>query len=694
MPSCSRFTLVACLAAGLCFGAIPHQSFGAPPPLPKYTYKSLGTLGGATSTADGMNDAGDVVGISKLADGTSAPFVYTAAQGMRNLNVITDGPLDSPGQPRFGPDRTGDGVADLYIVCAGYYHAQGASVVVCDGVTGQYRETFIPQGTGGMAATAYMLIGPDGDFYISSSPSGSTNTNGRNRVLKFDGTSGAYLGDFVAAGSGGLLGATGMAFGTDLNGDTVGDFFVASNVTNNVLAYDGIDGTFLGVFIAAGSGGLNDGVGDVHFVRDFDNDNVPDLLVVSRSSNVKTAAVLLFSGLDGHFIRTFSGPMNGYAFNSMTIGTDGDLYLPSADPMNTLLPGADLVFRFDGTTGTLKGTIVASGSGGLNGPGCFTTFDAQGDLYVNSNNTNQILKYQGPYGTSPGAFVKIFTAGVGFTFTSARDINALGQIVGGGHPLGHRNLIGEVAAYRYTPPTPGQDVGNAIDLQLPGSSYEEAVGINDSGDVAGYFLSPADNHYHAFYWTDATGAVDLGTLAGSDTYVTAITNRSAGNFQISGYAVTSGGYRAWRYNTVTHTMQNLGLISGSSGFSQGWDINNSGVEIGSASAGSNQHAFSRTLSGSMVDLGTLGGSISLAVGINSAGTIVGTSDTTTKSSTNQNQAFGWIAGNGMFKLEPQITNLPTSMKLKIRPNRINTGGQICGPSEFDTAGVAFVLTPQ
>ncbi|MEI8384329.1 MAG: hypothetical protein WCJ09_29755, partial [Planctomycetota bacterium] len=363
---------------------------------PKYTYKSLGTLGGATSTADGMNDAGDVVGISKLADGTSAPFVYTAAQGMRNLNVITDGPLDSPGQPRFGPDRTGDGVADLYIVCAGYYHAQGASVVVCDGVTGQYRETFIPQGTGGMAATAYMLIGPDGDFYISSSPSGSTNTNGRNRVLKFDGTSGAYLGDFVAAGSGGLLGATGMAFGTDLNGDTVGDFFVASNVTNNVLAYDGIDGTFLGVFIAAGSGGLNDGVGDVHFVRDFDNDNVPDLLVVSRSSNVKTAAVLLFSGLDGHFIRTFSGPMNGYAFNSMTIGTDGDLYLPSADPMNTLLPGADLVFRFDGTTGTLKGTIVASGSGGLNGPGCFTTFDAQGDLYVNSNNTNQILKYQGP----------------------------------------------------------------------------------------------------------------------------------------------------------------------------------------------------------------------------------------------------------------------------------------------------------
>jgi hypothetical protein len=45
----------------------------------------------------------------------------------------------------------------------------------------------------------------------------------------------------------------------------------------------------------------------------------------------------------------------------------------------------------------------------------------------------------------------------------------------------------------------------------------------------------------------------------------------------------------------------------------------------------------------------------------------------------------------MFKLEPQIVNLPGSMQLKIRPNRISALGDIVGPGELDPAGTAFVL---
>ena len=70
-------------------------------------------------------------------------------------------------------------------------------------------------------------------------------------VLKFNAQSGAPLGIFVPAGSGGLNGPTGLTFGPD------GHLYVSSFVLNNrVLKYDGRSGQFLGVFVDEGSGGL------------------------------------------------------------------------------------------------------------------------------------------------------------------------------------------------------------------------------------------------------------------------------------------------------------------------------------------------------------------------------------------------------------------------------------------------------
>ena len=164
--------------------------------------------------------------------------------------------------------------------------------------------------------------------------------------------------------------------------------------------------------------------------------------------------------------------------------------------------------------------------------------------------------------------------------------------------------------------------------------------------------------------------------------------------QVSGYASTTSGDRAWRYNTATGVMQNLGLISGGSGASRAWDINDAGTAAGHASAGTKTHAFTRTLSGGMVDLGTLGGNNSFAAGLNNLNTVVGMSDTSTKQGQNKFQAFMRTTAAGMFKLEPQITNLPGSMQLKIRPTRVSDAGQVIGPGAFDPAGTAFVLTPE
>src|SRR5437762_691093 len=81
------------------------------------------------------------------------------------------------------------------------------------------------------------------DLFVSS---GNTNS-----ILRYDGTSGAPLGAFVSAGSGGLDSPQGLTFGPD------GNLYVSSRDSSGVLRYDGRTGGFKGAFVPSGSGGLN-----------------------------------------------------------------------------------------------------------------------------------------------------------------------------------------------------------------------------------------------------------------------------------------------------------------------------------------------------------------------------------------------------------------------------------------------------
>ena len=73
-------------------------------------------------------------------------------------------------------------------------------------------------------------------------------------VLRYDGTTGAFIDAFVTPGSGGLLNVNGMVFGPNGNLDV-------SNVLDpgegNMLLFDGGTGDFITVLVPDGVGGLS-----------------------------------------------------------------------------------------------------------------------------------------------------------------------------------------------------------------------------------------------------------------------------------------------------------------------------------------------------------------------------------------------------------------------------------------------------
>jgi outer membrane protein assembly factor BamB len=230
-------------------------------------------------------------------------------------------------------------------------------------------------GNGGLNRSTGMAFGPDGNLYVGSLSS--------NQVLKYGAATGAFLGVFVTAGSGGLNGPAidGLSFRPD------GKLYVASRNTGSVLRYDATTGAFIDTFVAPNSGGLSS-------VRGMTFGPDGNLYISSGDTN----QVFQYNGTTGAFLSVFVPAASGGLSNprSLTFGPDGNLYVSSS--------GSNSVLRYNGTTGAFLNTFVSAGSGGLAGPGdlLFTN----GSLYVASGASNQVLRYDG----TTGAYIEAAVA--------------------------------------------------------------------------------------------------------------------------------------------------------------------------------------------------------------------------------------------------------------------------------------------
>ncbi len=229
-------------------------------------------------------------------------------------------------------DCDGDGTNDL-VELMGARNAWVASDVL--NYIGEYHAISgvrVKKSTVGLVSAAQDLIIAPGNRVLVTSAA-------NNSIVAYDAVSGAYLGDFVTAGGGGLSYPTGLVIGPN------GNLFVSSRNTNSVSQFDGSTGTFVGEFVPSGLGGL---------VSPFGLTFGPNGNLFVTCGGIE---VLEYNGNTGSFVRLFVSAANNGGLSGargMLFKPDGNLLVASYD--------TDALLQFDGTTGAFLGKWNSGGT--------------------------------------------------------------------------------------------------------------------------------------------------------------------------------------------------------------------------------------------------------------------------------------------------------------------------------------------
>ncbi len=196
-------------------------------------------------------------------------------------------------------------VADLLV---GNFGGFGPSIVR------RYRESdgaFLNNAGFGDETIQDIQLGPDGRLYVAG------NGLGAGAVRRFDWANGAFLGFLVSPAQNGYRSPNGFAFGTDSSLYATSQDIQMAGGTTGLMKFNGTTGAYLGLFVAPGSGGIGTPF-DV-IVQPITGD-----LLVSDGSRINR-----YNKTTGAFVSTFlaagAGGMN--SFGQSIFGPDGNFYV-------------------------------------------------------------------------------------------------------------------------------------------------------------------------------------------------------------------------------------------------------------------------------------------------------------------------------------------------------------------------------
>ena len=274
----------------------------------------------------------------------------------------------------------------------------------------------------------------------------------------------------------------------------------------------------------------------------------------------------------------------------------------------------------------------------------------------------------------------LWTAGPGLSvvdpvnsqFAFGAGVNAAGVVVGS-------ELNNDSGAFRAFV----NDGSGATDIPiLPGGANNFATAINNSGTVAGYSeTTSAGGDVMAFSYSGGV-LTALGTLSGGTTSQANAINTSG---HIVGQSDSSASSDLHPAIWIGSGWTDLGVFSNDYLSGAATAISNADQVAGTlnAASGGGSTGFLWTASGGMTLLGALiSGGDSQAYGVNSAGTVVGTSDYV---------AFLY-SNSKMYDLNTLLDSSSTGWQLN-EALAINDQGQIAGTGLYDDQQRAFLLTP-
>ncbi|HMJ86973.1 MAG TPA: choice-of-anchor Q domain-containing protein, partial [Vicinamibacterales bacterium] len=246
-------------------------------------------------------------------------------------------------------------------------------------------------------------------------------------------------------------------------------------------------------------------------------------------------------------------------------------------------------------------------------------------------------RYTAPY--SDAAISSMFLGTLGGPYSTAYGVNESGAVAGFGETSSN-----DFAPFFWSAATGMVNLGSF-------GGRGQANGINDQGHVVGSSRISPVGFEHAFLWKPATGMVDLGSLSNELSNAYGINNLD----QVVGDTSTGNFSRHAFLWTAANGMQDLGALRDNHFSSVAAGISDFGHVVGSsetmpisasAPPGSSYHAFLWTATTGMKDLGTLGGARSFGHGVNNLGQVVGLSD----DATGRERAFLWTPERGMEDL--------------------------------------------